>query len=51
MLAEWWLQAALKQFQLLFRTAAQATGNLDAETIDQLQLRYGEQISVERPPT
>lgn len=45
------LRAALRQFQLGFRPPAQATGDLDAETIDQLQLRYGEQIVVERPPT
>ncbi len=45
------LRSAIREFQLGFRTPDNSSGNLDDATVDQLQLRYGEQIDVERPPT
>ncbi len=42
---------AVRRFQLTFRATNQADGNPDADTMNRLVVRYGEQIKTESPPT
>ena len=45
------LTAAVRRFQLTFRAANAADGRADADTMQRLVTRYGEQIKTESPPT